>query len=67
MDVLKNKSKSATKEKSIKNIKNILLYTVGIIGCLFLLAIAYQILEFLFVGAILFIAWIGPVFPWRWR
>ena len=60
-------SKLITKEKVINTIKKILLYTVGIVGGLFLLGVVYQILEFLFVGAILLIAWLGPVFPRRWR
>lgn len=60
-------NKSITKEKVISTIKKILLYTVGIVGGLFLLGLVYQILEFLFVGAILLIAWLGPVFPRRWR
>jgi hypothetical protein len=59
--------KSITKEKVVSTIKKILLYTVGIVGGLFLLGVVYQILEFLFVGAILLIAWLGPVFPRRWR
>ena len=59
--------KSITKEKVLSNIKKVLLYTVGIVGGLFLLGVVYQILEFLFVGAILLIAWLGPVFPRRWR
>ena len=59
--------KSITKEKVLNTIKKILLYTVGIVGGLFLLGVVYQILEFLFVGAILLIAWLGPVFPRRWR
>ena len=60
-------NKSITKEKVISTIKKVLLYTVGIVGGLFLLGLVYQILEFLFVGAILLIAWLGPVFPRRWR
>ena len=60
-------SKSITKEKVVNTIKKVLLYTVGIVGGLFLLGVVYQILEFLFVGAILLIAWLGPVFPRRWR
>lgn len=59
--------KSITKEKVLSTIKKVLLYTVGIVGGLFLLGVVYQILEFLFVGAILLIAWLGPVFPRRWR
>lgn len=60
-------NKSITKEKVMSTIKKILTYTVGIVGGLFLLCLVYQILEFLFVGAILLIAWLGPVFPRRWR
>ena len=59
--------KSITKKKVVSTIKKVLLYTVGIVGGLFLLGVVYQILEFLFVGAILLIAWLGPVFPRRWR
>lgn len=59
--------KSITKEKVVSTVKKVLLYTVGIVGGLFLLGVVYQILEFLFVGAILLIAWLGPVFPRRWR
>ena len=59
--------KSITKEKVVSTIKKVLLYTVGSVGGLFLLGVVYQILEFLFVGAILLIAWLGPVFPRRWR
>ena len=59
--------KSITKEKVLSTIMKVLLYTVGIVGGLFLLGVVYQILEFLFVGAILLIAWLGPVFPRRWR
>lgn len=62
-----NSTQAVTKEKVMNTIKKILLYTVGIVGGIFLLCVLYQILEFLFVGAILLIAWIGPVFPRRWR
>lgn len=58
---------SITKEKVINIITKVLLYSIGIIGGIFLLCVVYQILEFLFVGAILLIAWLGPVFPRRWR
>ena len=39
-------NKSITKEKVINTTKKVLLYTVGIIGGLFLLGVLYQILEF---------------------
>lgn len=61
------KNQSITKEKVINIIAKVLLYTAGIVGGIFLLYVVYQILEFLFVGAILLIAWLGPVFPRRWR
>lgn len=60
-------NKSTIKGKVVNTIVKILLYTVGIVGGLFLLAALYQLLEFLFVGALLLIAWLGPVFPRRWR
>lgn len=66
MDVT-NTNKSSTKEKVMNTILKVLLYVAGIVGGIFLLCVIYQILEFLFVGALLLIAWIGPVFPRRWR
>lgn len=60
-----NKTESVTKEKVFSTIKKVLLYTLGIIGGLFLLCIVYQILEFLFVGAILLIGWLCPK-RWWW-
>lgn len=60
-------NKSARKEKILNVLKNILIWTGIIIGGAVLLVALYQILEFLFVGAILLIAWLGPVFPRRWR
>ena len=58
---------TARKEKILKVLKNILIWTSVIIGGAVLLVALYQILKFLFVGAILLIAWLGPVFPRRWR
>lgn len=55
------------KEKILKVLKNILIWTGVIIGGAVLLVALYQILQVLFVGAILLIAWLGPVFPRRWR
>lgn len=55
------------KEKFLKTLKNILIWTGVIIGGAVLLVALYQILQVLFVGAILLIAWLGPVFPRRWR
>lgn len=62
-----NSKQPVTKESVVSTIKKVLLYTVGIVGGIFLLCVLYQILEFLFVGALLLIAWIGPIFPRRWR
>ena len=59
--------KSARKEKILNVLKNILIWTGIVIGGAVLLVALYQILKFLFVGAILLIAWLGPVFPRRWR
>ena len=55
------------KEKFLKTLKNILIWTGVIIGGAVLLVALYQILQVLFVVAILLIAWLGPVFPRRWR
>ena len=55
---------SAQKEKILNILKNILIYAGVIIVGAFLLAVLYQVLKFLFVAAVLFIAWIWPR---RWR
>lgn len=55
----------AKKEKALKILKKILIWAVVIIGGAFLLVALYQILQVLFVGAILLIAWLGPG-PRRW-
>ena len=47
-------------------LKKVLLYTLGAVAVVIGLAVLYQILEFLFVAAILLIGWIGVV-PRRWR
>lgn len=60
-------NKSVRKEKALNILKNILIWTGVIIGGAVLLVALYQILQVLFVGAILLIAWLGPVFPRRWR
>ena len=57
-------SKSARKEKFLKVLKNILIWTGAIIGGAVLLVALYQILKFLFVGALLFIAWLCPKRRW---
>lgn len=62
----KETATSNRKSKIASTIKKVLLWTVGIIVALVILAIAYQILQYLFVGAILLIAWLGPRGPRRW-
>ncbi len=47
-------------------LKKVLLYTVATIAVVLALVVLYKILEFLFVAAILLIAWVGIV-PRRWR
>ena len=59
-------NKSARKEKILNVLKNILIWTGIIIGGAVLLVALYQILKLFFVGAILLIAWLGPVRPRRW-
>ena len=63
-----NKSKSdnsANKNKFLSTLKKVLLYMLGAVAVVVGLAILYQILEFLFVGVILFLAWICPK-RWWW-
>ena len=57
---------TARKEKIINVIKKVLLYTVIAVVGVFALVALYQIVKFLFVAAILLIAWLGPVRPRRW-
>lgn len=50
--------------KFISILAQILLYAGIALGAIVLLVILYQAVKYLFVVALLFIAWIGPV---RWR
>ena len=59
------KTKNVKARKFLDVLKKILIYTGIIIGALVALVVVYKVLEFLFVAAILFIAWIGV--PRRWR
>jgi hypothetical protein len=53
-----NESKLSDKKRY--DIAKALRYTLLTIGAMILLGLLCQILEYLFVGAILFIAWFGP-------
>lgn len=53
-------------KKPMNLFAKILIGIVATISILVVLAILYQVLEFLFVAAILLIAWIGPRGRW-WR
>ena len=57
---------SVRKNKFWGILKKVLLYTLAAIAVVLALVVLYKILEFLFVAAILLIAWIG-VIPRRWR
>ena len=57
-------NKSARKEKILEVCKKVLIWTGIIIGGALLLVALYQILKFLFVGALLFIAWLCPKRRW---
>ena len=57
---------SVRKNKFWVVLKKVLLYTLAAIAVVLALVVLYKILEFLFVAAILLIAWIGVV-PRRWR
>ena len=52
------------KNKFWSTLKKVLLYTVAAVAVVLVLVVLYQILEFLFVGAILFLAWICPKRWW---
>jgi cell division protein FtsL len=55
---------SIRKSKFWSTLKKVLLYTLAAVAVVVVLAVLYQILEFLFVGAILFLAWICPKRWW---
>ena len=57
-------NKSARTEKILDVCKKVLIWTGIIIGGAVLLVALYQILKFLFVGALLFIAWLCPKRRW---
>ena len=61
----REKTKNVKARKFLDVLKKILIYTGIIIGALVAVVVVYKVLEFLFVAAILFIAWIGV--PRRWR
>ena len=54
------------KNKFWSTLKKVLLYTLAAVAVVVGLVVLYQILEFLFVAAILLIGWVGIV-PRRWR
>ena len=59
------KIKHVKTKKALDILKKILMYPGIILGAIVALVVIYKILEFLFVAAILFIAWLGV--PRRWR
>ena len=70
MDAIKTNEKLGSFKKGLKKLGSILLkilLEIAIVAIVvFALVAIYKILEFLFVAAILLIAWIGVV-PKRWR
>ena len=60
----KKTDNSIRKSKFWSTLKKVLLYTLAAVAVVVILAVLYQILEFLFVGAILFLAWICPKRWW---
>ena len=56
---------SVRKGKAINILTKILFYAVIAVGAVFALVAIYQILEFLFVAAVLIIAWLCPK-RWWW-
>ena len=65
IDTQEEKINKVRARKVFDVLKKILMYTGITIGVLVALVVIYKVLEFLFVAAILFIAWIGV--PRRWR
>lgn len=62
-----NENATVQKHKPMNLFMKIL---IGILVTVFVivgLAVLYQVLEFLFVAAILLIAWLGPRGRWWWR
>ena len=57
---------SVRKNKFWSILKKVFLYTLAAIAVVLALVVLYKILEFLFIAAILLIAWVGIV-PRRWR
>lgn len=55
---------SIRKSKFWSTLKKVVLYTLTAIAIVLILAVLYQILEYLFVGAILVLAWICPKRWW---
>ncbi len=70
MDAIKTNEKLSSFKKRLKKLGSILLKIllgIAIVAIVvFALVAIYKMLEFLFVAAILLIAWIGVV-PKRWR
>ena len=60
----KQADKAAKKGKVISALTKILLYAGIAVGGIVLLVALYQIVQYLFVGALLLIAWLGPG---KWR
>ena len=67
MNTTEIRANSSVRENKFWGIlKKVLLYTLAAIAVVLALVVLYKILEFLFVAAILLIAWVGIV-PRRWR
>lgn len=65
IDTQEEKIRKVRARKVLDVLKKILMYTGITIGALVALVVIYKVLEFLFVAAILFIAWIGVPRGWR--
>ena len=63
METIKHEKRenNAQKRKNLLNkIKKYCIYTVAAVGGIVLLGLLCQLLEYLFVGAILLLAWLAP-------
>lgn len=56
----RNTDNTAQIKKIINTVKKVLMYTGIAVGSILLLGLLYQILQYLFVGAILLVAWLCP-------
>ena len=64
MNIITNNERKTVKSEKLKKalniIKKALIYTAIAIAVVLVLCLLYKVLQYLFVGALLFIAWLCP-------